>query len=218
MRISDLHGRMQELTINATVNLGPDPCTKITLASWHLHVSCISATCLHNMLGFIIVGFALCFLVQNVFASDQWINYPDSGHATLTHYTLTSGYIASCGCTGASTDYPTAALSQMAYGSSVNYGICLISLSQKKFSWLLFSPGPGCGRCFKLTLVNPIIATPPFHPDVTKSIFVKITDLCPLSTTGWCSGTKTKPNSYDLFQLSFSAETSSSYEQRRGLP
>ena len=80
------------------------------------------------MLGFIIVGFALCFLVQNVFASDQWINYPDSGHATLTHYTLPSGYIASCGCTGASTDYPTAALSQMAYGSSANYGIFVISL------------------------------------------------------------------------------------------
>lgn len=80
------------------------------------------------MLYFIPVGFAFCFIVQNVSASDPWINYPDSGHATLSHYTLPSGYVASCGCTGASTDYPTAALSQMAYGSSVNYGICVIYL------------------------------------------------------------------------------------------
>jgi len=94
----------------------------------------------------------------------------------MTHYTMPPGYIASCGCTGASTDYPTAALSQMAYGSSVDYG-------------------PACGRCFNLTLLDPVIATPPFHPSVVKSVVVKITDLCPLSTTGWCSGTKNKPNS-----------------------
>lgn len=52
----------------------------------------------------------------------QWIDYPDDGLATMTHYTLPSGYVASCGCTPSSTDYPTAALSQMAYGSSTSYG------------------------------------------------------------------------------------------------
>ncbi|KDR75181.1 hypothetical protein GALMADRAFT_249136 [Galerina marginata CBS 339.88] len=120
-------------------------------------------------------------------APAQWIDYPDNGLATMTHYDLPSGYIASCGCTSSSTDYPTAALSQMAYGSSTSYG-------------------PGCGRCFNLTLLNPVIATPPFFPSVVKYIVVKITDLCPLSQTGWCSGTTSKPNSagaYLNFDLAY---------------
>lgn len=54
--------------------------------------------------------------------SGQWIDYPDSGIATMTHYTLPSDFIASCGCTASSTHFPTAALSQMAYGSSTAYG------------------------------------------------------------------------------------------------
>ncbi|KAJ2917786.1 hypothetical protein MD484_g2629, partial [Candolleomyces efflorescens] len=105
----------------------------------------------------------------------SWIQYPPTGLATLTHYTLPQGYVASCGCTPGSTKYPTAALSQMAYGSSANYG-------------------PGCGRCFNLTLVNPVVSTPPFQPKETKHIVVKITDLCPLSQTGWCSGTPDRTN------------------------
>ena len=52
----------------------------------------------------------------------QWIDYPDSGPASLTHYTLPLDFIAACGCTAESTHYPTAALSQMAYGSSADYG------------------------------------------------------------------------------------------------
>jgi hypothetical protein len=56
----------------------------------------------------------------------SWIDYPSSGLATLTHYTLPTDYIASCGCTPASTHYPTAALSQMAFGSSTAYGQSLL--------------------------------------------------------------------------------------------
>ena len=94
----------------------------------------------------------------------------------MTHYTLPEDYIASCGCTGQSTHYPTAALNQMAYGSSTSYG-------------------PACGRCFKLTLLNTFLSNPPFYPTETKSVVIKITDLCPLSTTGWCNGTVDGPNS-----------------------
>ena len=52
----------------------------------------------------------------------QWIDYPDHGPASLTHYNLPTDFIAACGCTAESTHYPTAALSQMAYGSSADYG------------------------------------------------------------------------------------------------
>jgi len=115
----------------------------------------------------------LCIIpILDVYA---WINYPPNGTASMTHYTMAEGYIASCGCTGDSTHYPTAALSQMAYGSSTAYG-------------------PGCGRCFLLTLLNTYTSDPPFFPTVTKSIVVKVTDLCPLSQAGWCSGTENKTN------------------------
>jgi len=104
-----------------------------------------------------------------------WIDYPSEGTATLTHYDLPKDYITSCGCTGKSTHYPTAALNQMAFGSGNNYG-------------------PSCGRCFRLTLLNSYIATPPFLPSTHPSVVVKVTDLCPLSETGWCSGTENRTN------------------------
>ncbi|KAJ3567320.1 hypothetical protein NP233_g6441 [Leucocoprinus birnbaumii] len=116
-------------------------------------------------------AFGLFFYVSLAAA---WLDYPSNGAATLTHYTLPRDYIASCGCTAASTHYPTAALSQEAYGSNNSYG-------------------PGCGRCFKLTLVTPVIATPPFYPP-EKSIVVKITDLCPYAQDGWCGGSTGQPN------------------------
>lgn len=126
-----------------------------------------------------------------------WINYPSDGTATLTHYDLpkvrissiippgrihvtlhaTQDYIAACGCTGKSTHYPTAALNQKAFGSNYNYG-------------------PGCGRCFKLTLLNSYTGSPPFFPDTHPSVVVKVTDLCPLTESGWCSGTENKTNPY----------------------
>ncbi|ESK96550.1 endoglucanase v-like protein [Moniliophthora roreri MCA 2997] len=100
----------------------------------------------------------------------QWIDYPANGFATMTHYDLPKDYIASCGCTEKSTHYPTAALSQMAFGSSAAYG-------------------PVCGRCFRLTLLNTFTSNPPFFPTESNSVIVKVTDKCPLSKSGWCNGT-----------------------------
>jgi len=93
----------------------------------------------------------------------------------MTHYTMSSDFVASCGCTSASSQFPTAAMSQMAYGSSTSYG-------------------PACGRCFKLTLLNTFLSSPPFYPSEAKSIVIKVTDLCPLSTNGWCDATQDKLN------------------------
>ncbi|KAG9316281.1 RlpA-like double-psi beta-barrel-protein domain-containing protein-containing protein [Chiua virens] len=107
--------------------------------------------------------------------ASAWIQYPPSGHATMTHYTLPLGFIAACGCTPNSTYYPTAALSQMAYGSSTSYG-------------------PACGQCFNLTLLDAFTANPPFYPNSTNSVVVKISDLCPLSSKGWCNATTSGPN------------------------
>ncbi len=120
--------------------------------------------------------------VSTLALATEWIDYPADGTATLTHYTLPDGYIASCGCTGDSTRYPTVAMSQFAYGSSTAYG-------------------PGCGRCFKITLLNTYTASPPFIPNVTKSVVVKVTDLCPVGGAGWCSATPGKPNQYVLFEV-----------------
>lgn len=103
-----------------------------------------------------------------------WIEYASQGIATLTHYSLPLDFIASCGCTPASTHYPTAALSQAAFGSSVAFG-------------------PSCGKCFNLTLLNTFESSPPFYPTETKSIVVKVTDLCPMVST-WCSATASKTN------------------------
>ncbi|KDQ27682.1 plant-expansin-like protein [Pleurotus ostreatus PC15] len=125
-------------------------------------------------------------LILGVVTSAQWIDYPANGFATMTHYTLPRDYVAACGCTPSSTHYPTAALSQMAFGSSAAYG-------------------PGCGRCFKLTLLNTFLSDPPFYPTESKSITVKITDLCPLGGD-WCSATTNKPNKAGLslnFDLAF---------------
>ncbi|CAL1707309.1 unnamed protein product [Somion occarium] len=94
---------------------------------------------------------------------------------TLCSIPLVQNYIAACGCTAASTHYPTVAMSQMAFGSSTAYG-------------------PGCGRCFKLTLLNTFTSDPPFFPDVNKSLVVKVTDLCPTGGNGWCSATSDKAN------------------------
>ncbi|OBZ67018.1 hypothetical protein A0H81_12803, partial [Grifola frondosa] len=117
----------------------------------------------------------LKFSTTSATATTDWIQYPADGTATMTHYTLPDNYIAACGCTAASTHFPTAAMSQMAYGSSTAYG-------------------PGCGRCFKLTLLDTYTSDPPFFPNVTNSIVIKVTDLCPAGGNGWCSATATKPN------------------------
>lgn len=115
------------------------------------------------------------YLFIGLASATEWIQYPPDGTATLTHYTLPEDYIAACGCTAESTHYPTAAMSQYAYGSSTAYG-------------------PGCGRCFNITLLNTFTSDPPFFPDVTKSVVIKVTDLCPAGGNGWCSATPSKPN------------------------
>lgn len=104
----------------------------------------------------------------------------------MTHYTLPENYVAACGCTADSTHYPTAAMSQAAFGSTRAYG-------------------PGCGQCFNLTLLNTYAPDPPFFPDVTKSVVIKVTDLCPTGGNGWCSATAGHPNQCVLFPFSLSA-------------
>ncbi|KAF8514234.1 RlpA-like double-psi beta-barrel-protein domain-containing protein-containing protein [Hysterangium stoloniferum] len=128
------------------------------------------------MWGYIFCAFfSVPILAQTV---DPTFQYPATGLATMTHYELPVDFVAACGCTGSSTHYPTAALSELAYGSTTSYG-------------------PGCGRCFKLTLINTFLSNPPFFPPTGKSLVVKITDLCPGST--WCGATPKKPNPSGYF-------------------
>lgn len=65
---------------------------------------------------------ALLVSIVGLAAASAWIDYPSNGFATLTHYEIPLGFVASCGCVPDSTHYPTAALSQMAYGSSAAFG------------------------------------------------------------------------------------------------
>lgn len=139
----------------------------------HFALAVMIPSLLPQVLG-VIYSLSLLCLIPTV---NGWIQYASTGTATLTHYDLPQGYIAACGCTGASTKYPTAAMSQMAYGSSTAYG-------------------PGCGRCFNLTLLNTYTPDPPYFPTVTKSVVIKVTDLCPAGGNGWCSATADKPNQY----------------------
>lgn len=108
---------------------------------------------------------------------------PTKGIATLTHYDLPADYIASCGCVGRSTRYPTAAINALAYGGTTSFA-------------------PSCGACYSLSLLNTSYSPPPpdgdgivYAPGDSKAptVVVKITDLCPLAP-GWCNATETKGN------------------------
>lgn len=123
----------------------------------------------------------LSYVFSFIYTVQAWITYPDVGFASMTHYSLPLDYIASCGCTPTSTHYPTAALSEQAFGSSSAYG-------------------PACGRCFMLTLLNTFLSDPPFYPNTTNSVVVKITDSCP-SISVWCSATASKPNPSVIYTL-----------------
>jgi len=112
------------------------------------------------------------------FAQAYW-QMPSTGLATMTHYDIPLDDIAACGCTGESTHYPTAAISQLAYGSTDSYG-------------------PACGRCFKLTLLNTFTSDPPFFPSTNPSIVIKVTDECP-AISQWCNATADKPNTAGHF-------------------
>jgi hypothetical protein len=105
---------------------------------------------------------------------------PNEGTASLTHYDLPPTAIAACGCSSTSSEYPTAALNQAAYGSTIS---CKLSSAQKARrgprSPLPFSQaaGPACGLCFNLSIVSAWQTTPPYTlPEENQtSIVVKIT-------------------------------------------
>lgn len=112
-----------------------------------------------------------------------WI-IPPSGSASLTHYDLPLNFLASCGCSYGASYHPTAALSSLAYSGTIGRTL---------------GPGPGCGRCFRLTLRSANQASPPFiipDPDQTHtprpSVVVKIVDKCP--SPQYCQATYAQPN------------------------
>ncbi|EFP84497.2 uncharacterized protein PGTG_10217 [Puccinia graminis f. sp. tritici CRL 75-36-700-3] len=119
---------------------------------------------------------------------------PAAGTASLTHYDLPLNYLASyvtraqiatirakphrCGCAYGASYHATAALSSLAYSGDERQSI---------------GPGPGCGRCFRLTLRSAHGVDPPFVPaDPKPSVVVKIVDKCP--SPEFCAATRTHPN------------------------
>ncbi|KAN0062873.1 hypothetical protein ACQY0O_004694 [Thecaphora frezii] len=134
-------------------------------------------------------------LLLSSFTFANAFDFSPLGYATLTHYDLPSDYVASCGCVGRSTHYPTAALNRAAYGSNTSFG-------------------PSCGLCFELRLVSTPLSPPPvadgddgdtgdrggggdgiYFPlneveqGKTPNLVVKITDLCPGAGGPWCNAT-----------------------------
>ncbi|MBW0516188.1 hypothetical protein O181_055903 [Austropuccinia psidii MF-1] len=116
---------------------------------------------------------------------------PLSGFASLTHYDLPINFLASCGCSYGATFHPTAALSSLAYSGTERQSL---------------GPGPGCGQCFNLTLLEASQASPPFiipEPDSTPfhtpkpSVVVKVIDKCPSPV--YCTATRFKPNKFGHF-------------------
>ena len=125
--------------------------------------------------------------------------------ASFTHYDFPLGATGACGCTPNSTWFPTAAVSQVYYGSASSYG-------------------PACGVCLNITLERAWGATPEFVVPESERVglVVKVTvsgcmlegdegrrgrelmdgvvgvqDVCPsLKGYGWCNATSAKPNQY----------------------
>ncbi|WAQ90269.1 hypothetical protein PtA15_12A257 [Puccinia triticina] len=88
-----------------------------------------------------------------------WI-IPPSGSASLTHYDLPLNFLAACGCAYGASYHATAAISALAYSGDERASV---------------GPGPGCGRCFRLTLQSAHGVSPPFVPaDPKPSVVVKI--------------------------------------------
>ncbi|KAM0750449.1 hypothetical protein T439DRAFT_252844 [Meredithblackwellia eburnea MCA 4105] len=153
-----------------------------------MQVAGLGPSSVELLISFLTVTITFSSLVNAKQSTLSTIPTPLSGNASLTHYDLPlGGYVASCGCGGNSSYYPTAALSQGAYGSTT-------------------SSGPGCGQCFNLTLNSAYKATPPFNIPVEQRpwIVVKITDSCPkppLYDPGrtWCGATRDKTNMAGTF-------------------
>ncbi|KNZ62180.1 hypothetical protein VP01_1302g1 [Puccinia sorghi] len=107
---------------------------------------------------------------------------PARGEASLTHYDLPLNFLASCGCAYGASYEPTAALSALAYSGDERASV---------------GPGPGCGRCFRLTLQAPHFppnsGEPSFTmPDPPPSVVVKIVDKCP--SDQFCQASRRRPN------------------------
>ncbi|KZO98859.1 hypothetical protein CALVIDRAFT_534946 [Calocera viscosa TUFC12733] len=123
--------------------------------------------------------YTLAVCISAALAQTGW-QMPASGLASMSHYDLPTGYVGSCGCVGDSSgNYPTAALNQLAYGSAYVYG-------------------PGCGRCFNLTLLDTWTSTPPFYPATHPSVVIKVTDLCP-GYSAHCQATAFQPNEFGFY-------------------
>ncbi|RUS13054.1 RlpA-like double-psi beta-barrel-protein domain-containing protein-containing protein [Endogone sp. FLAS-F59071] len=108
---------------------------------------------------------------------------PQSGMATVTHYLLGDA-VGACDCATGANNHPVAAINQNSFGPAN-------------------AAGPGCGRCFHLTIYAAISqptynipASIPF-PEVT----LKIVDLCPAKPPNmeWCAQTDTKPNPHNAW-------------------
>ena len=131
----------------------------------------------------------LLLVIFSLTLTSASLDFAPTGYASLTHYDLPSNYVASCGCVGQSTHYPTAALNRYAYGSNTSFG-------------------PSCGTCFEIRLVSTPLAPPPPPPGSngpwgdgiyynttqitsgsTPNLIVKITDLCPGAGGPWCNAT-----------------------------
>jgi hypothetical protein len=132
-----------------------------------------------------------CLVFTNILSASAAFIFPAQGRASLTHYDMPYDYVASCGCVGLSTKYPTAALNALAYASSESYG----------------------PQCYRLTLESTPYSPPPpkgngaFFDESdgsAPSVVVKITDACPLppkDALAWCSQTAAKPT-YNLVNSS----------------
>ncbi len=117
--------------------------------------------------------------------------FPPLPRQTLTHYDIPLDYIASCGCVGRSTRYPTTAINRLAYGSNTSFG-------------------PICGSCVKLTLTSTPLTPLPgpngsggdgisYTPEEqasgeAPSVVVKVTDLCPGVGGPHCNATAAQGN------------------------
>lgn len=106
---------------------------------------------MHAVRAILSAGLVVTAISSQVFA---WIDYPANGFATMTHYDLPRDDVAACGCTSTSTHYPTAALSQMAYGSSNAYGAFCINILSSYISPTYHDHRSGLRQVFQLDIAQ----------------------------------------------------------------
>ncbi|RUP44348.1 RlpA-like double-psi beta-barrel-protein domain-containing protein-containing protein [Jimgerdemannia flammicorona] len=120
---------------------------------------------------------ALCLLAPLLTVIEAY-KLPQSGTATVTHYLLGDA-VGACDCETGANKYPVAAINQNAFGPGSG-------------------AGPGCGRCFHLTIYAAISKPTYTIPSSIRlpEVTLKIVDLCPAKAPNleWCAQTDTKPN------------------------